>query len=248
MGIFNLRKHQMELLEFIHSQPKNLMGVLCQHELGLGKTAAFLIYARQVLGRYRARGVQAKFMVVVPKSAIVTWQAECQKVTPDIYRDMVLLPYSQIHNSGGLIQYYDIRLLCFDESHYLKSPETNRAESVAQMFEHIHLSKGRFEGGKVLLLTGTPMHNHAGDLYTSWAILSAPNLQESAARLRNKENYVKWMKNFANKKEVSWERRNGEVKHGSEYEGVANPELLQQLLAPIVHYRRAVDCIDLPEL
>jgi superfamily II DNA or RNA helicase len=57
---------------------------------------------------------------------------------------------------------------------------------------------------------------------------------------------------FAKQKEMKWEgydpkRKKKVTKSGSRWEGVDNEDMLQQLLAPFVHFRRVEDCIDLPE-
>lgn len=251
-----LRNHQEDGKAFIQKS-KNL-GVMLWHEMGLGKTLLSLIYCRERLAELKLSGVSTpKFMVILPKSAITTWQDECNKCTPEIFRDMLLIPYSQLNKAPKLMLYYDIRIIIMDESHYLKSPETLRAEEAAKMLVALHESKGGFIGGKMIALSGTPMLNHAAELYTSWSMLGSPNCAEAAKRLIDAERYKKWGDTFCGKKEKRWDTRTGIIdpktgkpvlkeKQGSVFEGVANDQHLQQLLQPIVHYRRAVDCLDMP--
>lgn len=243
-----LRKHQVDAVNFIENSKH--LGVLLWHGMGLGKTISSLTYTRNRLSTLRKEGINnPKFMVIIPKSAISTWQDECRKETPDLYKDMLLIPYSQLNKAPKLIQYYDIRIIIMDESHYIKSPETNRAKDLSEMFLSLHKSPHAFNKGKVILLSGTPMLNSAAELYTSWAILSSPNALEASIRVLGQEGerYAKWTQTFAQKKETSWKKRNGEEKRGSNYEGVANSEMLKELLSPVVHYRRVSDCIDLPD-
>jgi len=240
-----LRKHQLEGKQFIH-QGQHL-GALLFHGLGLGKTLTSLIYCREKLAALRSNGVIApKFMVILPKSASITWQTECQTHTSDIYRDMLLIPYSQLNKAPKLILYYDIRVVVMDESHYVRTPNTNRAKDLATMLDSLSSSKGQFKNGKIIMLSGTPMLNSASELYTTWAVLASPNCAEAAVRLLDESRYDKWARTFSEQKEKRWKTHQGEKK-GSVYSGVANPELLQELLAPITHYRRVEDCISLPE-
>jgi SNF2 family DNA or RNA helicase len=243
------RLHQHEAMNF-HENSK-MLGTLAWHGMGLGKTLTSLWLARKHLAVLRKQGVvNPKFMVIVPKSAIPTWKVECHKHTPDLLQCMVIYPYSQLHSAVKSLKYMDIRMLVFDESHYLKSPETSRIEHLAVFLEGVHNVTGKFDKGRVLQLTGTPMPNSAAELYTSWAICCAPNLLEAAARLRDKERYENWKKTFSKRKEQSWSVGRGKNKRknfGSKFEGVDNEDKLQQLLAPFVHYKRVEDCIDLPE-
>ena len=240
-----LRQHQVDAIKFI--QDSKHLGVLLQHGLGLGKTLTSLMYARTKMARLKHAGVASpKFLVVIPKSASVTWISECQKHTNDIYRDMVLIPYSQLNKAPKLIMYYDIRLIILDESHYIRTMDTNRARDLSAMLISLATSKGQFKYGQAIMLSGTPMLNSAAELYTTWAVLASPDASEASRRIVDKIRYEKWTKSFAMEKEKKWKTRHGEKK-GSVYEGVANPEMLKELLAPIVHFRRVEDCIDLPD-
>ncbi|RPJ75827.1 MAG: hypothetical protein EHM20_08340, partial [Alphaproteobacteria bacterium] len=147
-----LRKHQTDGIKFI--QEGQHLGSLLMHGMGLGKTLSALTVARTHLAMLRKKGVAApKFMVVIPKSAQTTWQVECNTHMPDIFRDMILIPYSQLNKAPKLIVYYDIRLVIMDESHYVKSPETNRAKDLADMLLNLSSSKGSFKDGKIVMLT-----------------------------------------------------------------------------------------------
>lgn len=244
--MISLRQHQIDGDKFIMEGQH--LGSLLWHGMGLGKTLTSLHSTRKLLAMQRAKGVMnPKFMVVIPKSASPTWQAECMTNAADLYKDMLLIPYSQLNKAMKLINYYDIRVVILDESQKLKTPKTNRGTDMSNMLKSLGDSTGGFKNGKFIMLSGTPMENSAAEIYTSWAILAAPNVHEAAIRLLDEKRYDKWGKTFAQRKEVHWKKHNGQEKSGATYEGIANPELLQELLAPIVHYRRVEDCIDLPE-
>lgn len=243
------REHQAEFMRF-HKTSKQ-MGSLAWHGMGLGKTLSSLWLARDHLGALRSLGVTTpKLMVIVPKSAVPTWKVECHKNVPSIYRDMIIYPYSQLHNAVKALKYSDVRMIVFDESHYLKSPETNRIDTLAEFLREMGRINGKFEHGRIVCATGTPMPNSAAELYTSWALCCAPNLSEAADRLQDKTRFNNWKMSFAKRKEISYSKGWGAKKHikkGAKYEGVDNEDMLQQLLAPFVHFRRVEDCIDLPD-
>jgi SNF2 family DNA or RNA helicase len=238
------RAHQIEAMNF-HKTNKYL-GSLLWHGMGLGKTLTTLWLAREHMAKMRAQGVPApKFMVILPKSAVPTWRVECHKHTPELVRDMIIYPYSQLSKASKMLNYVDIRMIAFDESHYLKSPETDRVKILGEFLSKLGTNGGMFKGGRVLLLTGTPMPNSAAELYTTWALCSTESIIESAKRLVDVSRFDKWKRTFAQAKEKTWKTRYGQEK-GTSYEGVANSDKLQKLISPICHYRRVADCIDLP--
>lgn len=218
------------------------MGSLAWHGMGRGKTLSALWLARDLLADLRSKGVKApKFMVILPKSATPTWKTECYKQTPDIFRDMVIYPYSQLHNAVKALKYLDVRMLIFDESHYLKSPETDRIEYLAEFLKEIHRINS-FEGGRIITLSGTPMLNHAAELYTTWAISCAPNLIEAANRVMDNDRYEKWKKSFTNHETkvftIGKKRPKDQQKKGlsHSWSGVANVDMYTKILTEFVHY------------
>lgn len=247
--IIKPRQHQAELMQFHkHSQ---MQGTLAWHGMGLGKTLSTLWLARDHIATLRNQKVKApKFMVIVPKSAIPTWKVECHNQTPDMLSSMVIYPYSQLHNAIKSLKYLDIRMLIFDESHYLKSPETDRINALCNFLSELSKVTGQFKNGRIMMLTGTPMPNSAAELYTSWALCTSPNVEEASKRLKDPVRFENWKRSFSKKKEIVWTKgRVGRkvVRKANKWEGVANEDKLQQLLNPFVHYRRVEDCIDLPD-
>lgn len=218
-----------------------------------GKTLSTLWLARKQIKKLRDMGVpNPKFMVIIPKSAIPTWKTECASQTPDLLSYMVLVPYSQLHHIVHRVKYADIRMICYDESHYLKSPDTNRIQSLANLLEAIGSVNGKFEYGRVITLTGTPMPNGAHELYTTWALCTSPNLIEAASRLRDEKRFKEWKNTFSQRKErvfMKYSAKHGKKveNSGSTHQGVANEEMLNQLLKEFVHFVRVEDCVDLPE-
>ncbi|MBF31836.1 MAG: hypothetical protein CL529_11765 [Aequorivita sp.] len=223
-------------------------GTLLWHEMGLGKTLAALIILRSLLANLRQGGVSApKILVLLPKSMLHQWRTETQKFTPDIYESILFLPYSQLKKARNLTMYYDFRAIVMDESHYMKSQGTNRMEDFCDLLESIGNSPGQFHGGKYLSLSGTPMLNHAAELFTTWALLTSENPFDASAKMKDKVRYEKWKQSFTKSKMKSWSTRYGGTKYGQDSpEGVANTEMFNQLIGPIVHFRRASDCLDLP--
>ncbi|MCK4500124.1 DEAD/DEAH box helicase, partial [Candidatus Babeliales bacterium] len=186
------------------------------------------------------------------KSAIPTWKTECASQTPDLLSHMILVPYSQLHHIVHRVKYADIRLICYDEVHYLKSPDTKRVRDLANLLEAIGSVNGKFEYGRTITMTGTPMPNGAHELYTTWVLCTSPNLVEAASRLRDEEKFKQWKTTFSQRKERVFMKYNAKLgkkveNSGSTHQGVANEEMLNQLLKEFVHFVRTEDCMDLPE-
>lgn len=245
------RQHQAEARHF--HKTNGMLGTLLMHWMGLGKTLTCLWEAQELMSKLRAEGVSTpKFVVICPKSAVPTWRVECHKNTPNILRDMVIWPYSQLHTAIKSAKMVDVRMIIFDESHYLMNPSTERIKKLSELLKEIY-KKTNFHQGRLMLGTGTPMPNSAAEFYTSWALCTSPDLLTAADRILDLKRYDNWKKSFTNRKDVNWvvgkkkpkaEQRRG---HAVKFEGVANDDLLGQLLGPYIHYRRVEDCVDLPQ-
>lgn len=249
MNGYKLKQHQVELQDFLDKSPG--LGVLGWHGMGLGKTLSALDYARKMKAMLRTKGIpNAKFLVICPKSAVVTWKDECQKRTPDLWASMLILPISQIHKARRVIAHHDIRFLVIDESHYLKNPEADRTKEVARVLDILDTSPGKFEYGKILKLTGTPFLNNAGEFYPTWAMLCTTSLKEAASRLRDASRFANWKASFTNQETLSFNKRgdDGVARQVTveKCEGVKNVENLTALLKDVIHYRRVTDCLDMP--
>lgn len=222
------------------------------HGMGRGKTLSCLWEAREQMAFARRMGAIApKFMVFCPNSAVHTWRKECYAETPDLMSCMYVFPYSQLHNAIKTIRYHDYWMVIDDESHALKSADTDRVKAKAALMKELGTTGRCFQGGRIILATGTPLPNHAAELYTSWAMCGAPTALEAANRLLDNDRFERWRKTFANKEEMNWvigknkpkgQQRHG---HGVKYSGVKEEGKLQALLSPFVHFRAGGG--DLPQ-
>jgi len=248
MALYTPRKHQLEFRNFHRNSGR--LGSLAWHGMGLGKTTSGLWEARQTLYEARQSGATSPLcLVICPKSAINTWKKECDSQTPDIFRQVKIVPYSQLHNAIKSVAMMDVRMIIFDESHYLKSPKTSRVKTLAAFLHKIGTTGNCFKGGRIIMATGTPMPNGAHEIFTSWAICCAHNLVQASEWLLDGKRYENWEAGFTESKTVSWEEgwgKNKRKKTGTVHVGAAHEDMLQQLLSPFVHFKRVSDCVDLP--
>jgi len=249
-----LKQHQLDGKSFLHS--RSGLGGLLWHEMGLGKTLTTLHFIRERNAFLRSQGIMnTKFLVIMPKSASITWRKEVQKNAADLWPSMVMLPVSRLKHFKKYMSHYDIRTVVVDESHYLKNPEADRTKEFGKILLWLgSQSPGKFHEGKIVFLTGTPYLNNAGELYPSWATLTARSAVEAGNRLLSESMFQQWRGSFANREDicftkfdrkkgvtisvnaVNWTGTNKETRHN-----------MDKLVASFTHYKKAEDCLDMPK-
>lgn len=252
------KQHQLELLSMLRNSPH--LGVGAWHGMGMGKTLSALWAGQEIIGKAKAEGsIAPKILVICPKSAKPTWHQECSRNTPHLRNHLIVVPYSQLKNLAIRIrtQQTDIRLIVFDESHYIKSVNTDRIKRLAEVLNAIGSLKYQFKYGKILPMTGTPLPNCADELFTTWTMCTSKNLIDASKAILDENRFAWWRGLFANEREVRFKTGKRDPHTGKPiiaqaltYEGVKMENLsqLHQLLSPVVHYRRVEDCLDLPKV
>jgi superfamily II DNA or RNA helicase len=156
-------------------------GALLADDMGLGKTV-------QALAMLAARSAEGPALVVAPTSVIGNWRAEARRFTPglavQIYGDgerratlAALGPGSLLLASYGLLAadidaFADCRFasLVLDEAQAIKNPATRRAQAVRRLQADFRVA-----------MTGTPIENHLGELWSLMRVLN-PGLLGSRER------------------------------------------------------------------
>ena len=229
---------------------------LLADDMGLGKSKVAL-EAAKILGCRR-------ILIVAPAIGRLSWQIEIEKhapewlahlrvVSPNINRPgeprhwlaanplIVVLSYDTFSQPAtrsrwvNALQAHDWDLLILDECHYLKN-HSARTHS-------IYGEQGRLVGlegacRRVILLTGTPCPNHAGELYqhlrTFWP--DTPGLQRQGRLLSE----IEFQERFT---------RYQDTEHGRQFTGSQNQSVLREALGPIVLRRRRAEVLkELPPL
>jgi len=254
--VLELYQHQKDAIAFAQLPPRdgNLQSnALLWHEVGLGKTYASLLIAEEQQRQRRTIfdanwSPNPKILLVAPKFLMSQWSREIHRFVPHMYNDFIFHPYSRLSTGKGLGYYYDIRTIIFDEWHYAKNKATKRVRDLQTTLTAIATAKGRFGGGKIISLTGTPMPNSAAEMYTAWALLGAPTLADGIKRLGDNKRYMEWVSCFT-QRELKEYKKEGKTKYGYDVpKGTANEDKLFELISPFTHHRKAEHCLDLPEL
>jgi len=146
-------------------------GVLIGDEMGLGKT----VQAIMLYDLLKEAGLVKNVLVVCPSSLKLNWQEEFKKWankesvvltcrnfdSVDVEKEEVV-----IVNYENLSKFVDrgwkFDLVIFDESHYVKNLKAQRTKNAIEL-----ASRAKYR----ILLTGTPMANHAWELYSQLKIV-----------------------------------------------------------------------------
>ncbi|MGI5899388.1 MAG: SNF2-related protein [Christensenellales bacterium] len=169
--IENLRPYQHHGFNWLRQLYDMSLGGILADDMGLGKTVQMLSaikYAKEKDGPMTS-------IIVAPTSLIFNWEKEIQKFAPDLSVavlegsgdirsqqieknygcDVLIVSYAQIRRDIGKIIKYRYRFCVLDEAQNIKNHRSVGAMAVKQI-----RAKARFA------LTGTPMENHIGELWS----------------------------------------------------------------------------------
>jgi SNF2 family DNA or RNA helicase len=144
-------------------------------DMGLGKTLQAIATLEYVRDSYPA-------VVVCPPNLVLNWQKEYEKWLPERKVvtvtdrktfpehkdfDVLVIGYSNINHWQKQIK--DFRSFVFDESHYIKSPTSQRTKAA------IKIARTAPRQGIVLCLTGTPVTNRPAEYASQLDVLGKLN-------------------------------------------------------------------------
>ena len=166
------QQHGLNWLQFLRTH--QLAGILAD-DMGLGKTLQTLAH---ILTEKEAGRLTQPALIVAPVSLLGNWQREAARFCPTLRShihhgmsrhetaqdlsgfDIVLTPYSLLHRDRDLWMAIDWHLLVLDEAQNIKNANTHAAQTV-----------GDIPATHRLCLSGTPMENHLGELWSLFHFL-----------------------------------------------------------------------------
>jgi superfamily II DNA or RNA helicase len=170
-----LRPYQHQGLNWLQFLRQHQLAGILADDMGLGKTLQCLAH---ILTEKDAGRLTQPALIVAPVSLLGNWQREAARFCPGLRThihhglsrheaaqdlmgfDIVFTPYSLLHRDRDLWLAIDWHLLVLDEAQNIKNANTHAAQTV-----------GDIPARHRLCLSGTPMENHLGELWSLFHFL-----------------------------------------------------------------------------
>ncbi len=170
-----LRGYQEQGLAWLHFLSDFGWGGCLADDMGLGKT----VQALAVLAERPAKSERLPSLLVLPKSIVFNWLREAERFAPKLrvleYTgtdrkqrrdeiaecDVVLTTYGTMKRDIDWLCKQDFQYVILDEAQAIKNPASQNAKA-ARLLKAQHR----------LVMTGTPVENHLGDLWSLFEFLN----------------------------------------------------------------------------
>lgn len=165
-----LRDYQLQGVAWWRALARRELGGILADDMGLGKTLQTLAFLLQEKNSGR---LHQPALVVAPTSVIYNWQREAQRFTPTLScavlhgpgrmeilqeqptADIYVTSYALVYRDLAVWQNQRLSYLVLDEAHMIKNANTKVAKALRQ-----------FPAEHRFCLTGTPLENHLGELWS----------------------------------------------------------------------------------
>ncbi|MGC8605201.1 MAG: DEAD/DEAH box helicase, partial [Desulfomonilaceae bacterium] len=175
-----LRPYQARGFSWLAFLAKWGMGACLADDMGLGKTVQTLA----LIQKNRCFNEVRPVLLVCPTTVVNNWQMEAAKFTPDLptlvhygiarnkgnafkknvsAHAIVIMSYALLYRDIKFLQQVDWAGIVLDEAQNIKNPETKQAKAARSLKADYRIA-----------LTGTPVENNIGDL---WSIMEFLNPQ-----------------------------------------------------------------------
>ena len=170
-----LRPYQQEGLNWLQFlREYELAGILAD-DMGLGKTVQALAH---LLAEKESGRADRPSLVVAPTSLMTNWRQETERFAPALRvlvlhglarksqferipeHDLVITSYPLLPRDQAVLLQHKFHFVILDEAQFIKNPKTTYAQVACQLKARHHLC-----------LTGTPMENHLGELWSLFHFL-----------------------------------------------------------------------------
>ena len=170
-----LRPYQLEGLNWMQTLRELGVGGILGDDMGLGKTLQTLAH---LLTEKQAGRLEQPALAVMPTSLIPNWLDEAQRFTPQLKvlalhgsarqkdfaslteYDLVLTTYALLPRDLEVLQPQPWSVLILDEAQNIKNPVSKAAQAARDL-----------QAGQRLCLSGTPLENHLGELWSQFHFL-----------------------------------------------------------------------------
>jgi superfamily II DNA or RNA helicase len=180
-----LRDYQREGLGWMEFLRRFGFGGCLADDMGVGKTAQVLALLERRREARAAGEEVGPSLVVVPRSLVFNWKQEAARFTPQLRvldhtgiaranadlseYDLVLTTYGTLRRDAPTLSELEFDYLVLDEAQAIKNSDTASAKAA-------RLLRGKYR----LALSGTPVENHLGELWSIFEFLN-PGMLGSAS-------------------------------------------------------------------
>ncbi len=170
-----LRPYQLHGLAWVQTLRELGAGGILGDDMGLGKTLQSLAH---ILVEKQAGRLDRPALVVMPTSLIPNWQDEASRFAPQLRvltlkgtsrqkhfaelgeYDLLLTSYALLTRDIAVLREQPLHVLILDEAQHIKNPSGKAAQAVRDLNTR-----------QRLCLTGTPLENHLGELWSLFHFL-----------------------------------------------------------------------------
>ena len=171
----SLRPYQVDGLSWLQFLREHRLGGVLADDMGLGKTVQTLAHLLVERGAKRA---DLPSLIVAPTSVVSNWAAEAARFAPSLRvlvlqgperkelfaripkADLVITSFALLPRDSEEIQAHQYHYVILDEAQYIKNPASKMSQEVCAL-------RARHR----LCLSGTPMENHLGELWSLFQFL-----------------------------------------------------------------------------
>ncbi len=173
--VAELRPYQLQGLHWLQFLRELTFNGILADDMGLGKTVQTL--AHLLLEKQQGRDTLPT-LIVAPTSLMGNWRREAERFTPDLSLlllhgidrkesleklndyNIILTTYALIRRDLETLQNYRFHYIVLDEAQAIKNPKSLTTQGVCSL-----------KSNHRLCLTGTPMENHLGELWSMYHFL-----------------------------------------------------------------------------
>ncbi|MBC8127532.1 MAG: DEAD/DEAH box helicase, partial [Gloeobacteraceae cyanobacterium ES-bin-144] len=166
-----LRDYQLAGFQWMQFLARHGLHGILADDMGLGKTLQTLTHI--LTDKVSGHSLGAPVLVVAPTSVVPNWRAEAHKFTPDLrvlvlsgaerlkyhrsipHADIVLTSFALLHRDIEKLRLHTYHMVVLDEAQNIKNPHAKVAQAACKL-----------NARHRLCLSGTPVENHLGELWS----------------------------------------------------------------------------------
>ncbi len=167
----DLRPYQLQGFRWMQFLARHELHGILADDMGLGKTLQTITHLLTEKRSGRSKGRAS--LVIAPTSVVPNWRAEIMKFAPELrilvldgpdrkkyfrsipYADVVLTSFALMHRDVDKLREHSYHLMALDEAQNIKNPSAKVAQAACQI-----------DARHRLCLSGTPVENHLGELWS----------------------------------------------------------------------------------